>query len=115
MTNFDEGCINRISRQMQKYIIYIYEKMLNGKVVSCGQVFLDIGGLTFQIVHDNEDSSRDRAIDKFIDHFRKTAKFRDLAKVIVVAGRTNITSLILILNSYRSVLTIEKFTEKEQN
>ncbi len=91
MTNFDEGCINRISRQMQKYIIYIYEKMLNGKVVSCGQVFLDIGGLTFQIVHDNEDSSRDRAIDKFIDHFRKTAKFRDLAKVIVVAGRTNIT------------------------
>jgi len=91
MTNFDEGCINRISQQMQKYIIYIYEKMLNGKVVSCGQVFLDIGGLTFQIVHDNEDSSRDRAIDKFIDDFRKTAKFRDLAKVIVVAGRTNIT------------------------
>lgn len=90
MSNVDEGYIKKISKEMLKYIIYVYEKALKAKVVSHGRVFLNVGGLTFQVVQTDKDSSGDDAIKDTINEFRGTAKHRDLPHIIAIAGRTNI-------------------------
>jgi len=90
MSNVDEGYIKRISKEMLKYITYVYEKALKAKVVSYSRVYLDIGGLTVQVVQTDKDSSRDDAIKDAINDFRGTAKYRDLPHIVVIAGRTNI-------------------------
>ena len=89
MSNLDEGYIKKISKEMLKYIIYVYEKALNAKVISHGRVFLNIGGLTFQVVQTDKDSTGDDAIKDTINVFRGTAKHRDLPHIVAIAGRTN--------------------------
>lgn len=90
MTNTNEGYIRKISQEMRKYIIYVYEKALNAKVISCGEVFLDVGGMTFQVVTDVEDSSKSTIVRKLLARFRDTAKHVHLPHVICAAGRTNL-------------------------
>jgi len=91
MSNINEGYIKMISRQMEKYIIYVYEESLKAKVISCGQVFLDVGGLTFQVIQNYTDSAQDRALGQLINEFRAKAKHRDLSHILCIAGRTNRT------------------------
>jgi len=90
MSNVDEGYIRKISKEILKYIIYVYEKALSAKVISHGRVFLDVGGLTFQVVQTDKDSGKDDAIKDTINTFREAAKHRDLPHIVAIAGRTNI-------------------------
>ena len=91
MSNINEGYVKMISRQMEKYIIYVYEKSLKAKVISCGQVFLDVQGLTFEVIQNYADSAQDRALGQSINEFRAKAKHRDLSHILCIAGRTNRT------------------------
>ena len=88
MTNTNDGYIKKISKEMRKYIIYVYEKALNAKVISSGELFLDVGGMTFQNVTDAKDSTQG-AIKKQLSRFRNSAKHRDLPHIICISGRTN--------------------------
>ncbi len=89
MSNVDEGFIKNVSKKMIRYIIYVYEKALGAKVISYGQVFLNISGMTFQVDQNSKDSAKDNAIKNKINFFREAAKHYDLPYVVAIAGRAN--------------------------
>jgi len=89
MTNANDGYLRKISKEMRKYIIYVYEKALNAKVISCGEVHLDVSGLTIQGITDVRDSSYNKIVKQMLSRFRGIAKHYDLPHIICAAGRTN--------------------------